>query len=196
MPILTQPWGFPSSPISIARTDSGTLVAFLARHGLTHSISPSHVPSTANIAALKHLGVRTILAFSAVGSLREEIAPKDFVVPSQIIDRTKGVRRASYFGEGEEHAVIAHATFGDPYDTILRPIVEGMYVLSRNSHAASARRLQSTRPASRCTPTRRLSAWKAPRSRRAPSRSCTASWVVTLSTCRRCPRRSLRARRS
>lgn len=123
---LTQPWGFPSSPISIARTASGTHVAFLARHGLHHSIPPSRVPSTANIAALKHLGARTILAFSAVGSLREEIAPKDFVIPSQIIDRTKGVRRASYFGEGEEHAVVAHASFGDPYDGVLRPIVEQM----------------------------------------------------------------------
>ncbi|WFD00563.1 S-methyl-5'-thioadenosine phosphorylase [Malassezia yamatoensis] len=120
------PWGYPSSPISIARTEAGTLVAFLARHGLKHSYSPSHVPSTANIAALKHLGVRTVLAFSAVGSLREEIAPKDFVIPSQILDRTKGVRRASYFGEGEEHAVIAHATFGDPYDFVLSPIVENI----------------------------------------------------------------------
>mgnify|MGYP001941847084 FL=1 len=106
------------------RTPSGTLVAFIARHGLTHSISPTHVPSTANIAALKHLGVRAILAFSAVGSLREEIAPKDFVIPSQIIDRTKGIRRASFFGEGEEQNVIAHASFGDPYDTRLSPIVE------------------------------------------------------------------------
>ncbi|WFD30447.1 S-methyl-5'-thioadenosine phosphorylase [Malassezia sp. CBS 17886] len=123
------PWGFPSSPISIARTPSGTLVAFLARHGLGHSISPSGVPSTANIAALKHLGARAILAFSAVGSLREEIAPKDFIVPSQLIDRTKGVRRASYFGEGEEEHVVAHATFGEPFDVNLRPIVEGMCVL-------------------------------------------------------------------
>lgn len=84
------------------------------------------MPSLANIAALKHLGVRAILAFSAVGSLREEIAPKDFVVPSQIIDRTKGIRRASFFGEGEEENVVAHATFGDPFDDKLRVIVEGM----------------------------------------------------------------------
>lgn len=110
------------------RTENGTHVAFLARHGLTHSIPPSRVPSTANIAALKSLGVRAILAFSAVGSLREEIAPKDFVIPSQIIDRTKGVRRVSYFGEGEECNVVAHASFGDPYDIHLRPIVENMYV--------------------------------------------------------------------
>ncbi|WFD03461.1 S-methyl-5'-thioadenosine phosphorylase [Malassezia obtusa] len=133
------PWGYPSSPISIARTDSGTLVAFLARHGLKHSISPSHVPSTANIAALKHLGVRTVLAFSAVGSLREEIAPKDFVIPSQIIDRTKGIRRASYFGEGEEHAVIAHASFGDPYDTVLSPIVEGIVRETLAAHSPTVK---------------------------------------------------------
>lgn len=124
-----QPWGKASSPISIARTRSGNIIAFLARHGLTHSISPSKVPSVANIAALKSLGVRAILAFSAVGSLREEIAPKDFVIPSQLIDRTKGVRRASFFGEGEEAAVVAHASFGDPFDERLRPIVEGMYVV-------------------------------------------------------------------
>lgn len=91
------------------------------------------MPSTANIAALKHLGVRAILAFSAVGSLREEIRPKDFVVPSQIIDRTKGVRRSSYFGEGEEENVVAHASFGDPYDNLLRPVVEDMYVCPTNS---------------------------------------------------------------
>lgn len=189
------PWGYPSSPISIARTEAGTLVAFLARHGLNHSIAPSHVPSTANIAALKHLGVRTVLAFSAVGSLREEIAPKDFVIPSQIIDRTKGVRRASYFGEGEEHAVIAHATFGDPYDTVLSPIVEGMYVLARLTPVC-ARPWPNTRRWSRCMRTRRLCAWRALRSRRAPSRTCTASWAATSSICRRCRRPSSRARPS
>ena len=119
-----QPWGHASSSITVAKTPAGTHVAFLARHGLTHSLSPSSVPSLANIAALKHLGVRCILAFSAVGSLREEIAPKDFVVPSQIIDRTKGIRRATFFGEGNQNGVVAHATFGDPFDEILRPVVE------------------------------------------------------------------------
>lgn len=66
----------------------------------------------ANIAALKSLGVRAILAFSAVGSLREEIAPGDFVLPTQIIDRTKGIRPASFF---EGTSVVAHAGFGDPF---------------------------------------------------------------------------------
>ncbi|WFD35344.1 S-methyl-5'-thioadenosine phosphorylase [Malassezia cuniculi] len=126
------PWGFPSSPITIGRSKSGNLFAFLARHGLHHAIPPSKVPSLANIAALKHLGVRAILAFSAVGSLREEIAPKDFVVPSQIIDRTKGIRRASFFGEGEEENVVAHATFGDPFDETLRHVVEGIVRVHAN----------------------------------------------------------------
>lgn len=118
------PWGPPSSPITIAKTASGVHVAFLARHGLGHSIAPSFVPSLANISALKHLGVRAIIAFTAVGSLREEIAPRDFVVPSQIIDRTKGIRRTSFFGEGAQSGVVAHATFGDPFDEVLRPAVE------------------------------------------------------------------------
>ncbi|KDN53515.1 Methylthioadenosine phosphorylase [Tilletiaria anomala UBC 951] len=118
------PWGLPSSPITIGKLPSGVHIAFLARHGLSHQHTPSSVPALANISALKSLGVRAILAFSAVGSLREEIAPKDFVVPSQIIDRTKGIRRASFFGEGNEKGVVAHAGFGDPFDETLRPVVE------------------------------------------------------------------------
>ncbi|KAJ3477992.1 hypothetical protein NLI96_g10073 [Meripilus lineatus] len=106
------PWGFPSSPIKICSLSSGTRVAFLARHGIGHTISPSAVPSRANIAALKSLGVRAILAFSAVGSLREDIAPGDFALPTQIIDRTKGIRPASFF---EGTSVVAHAGFGDPF---------------------------------------------------------------------------------
>ncbi|KAF8075738.1 nucleoside phosphorylase domain-containing protein [Lyophyllum atratum] len=106
------PWGFPSAPITIASLPSGTQVAFLARHGTGHTIPPSSVPARANIAALKSLGVRAILAFSAVGSLREEISPGSFALPSQIIDRTKGVRPASFF---EGTSVVAHAAFGDPF---------------------------------------------------------------------------------
>lgn len=84
----------------------------MARHGIGHTIHPSAVPSRANISALKSLGVRAILAFSAVGSLREEISPGSFVLPNQIIDRTKGVRPASFF---EGTSIVAHASFGDPY---------------------------------------------------------------------------------
>jgi len=114
------PWGFPSSPITIATLPSGTQVAFLARHGRSHSINPSNVPARANIAALKSLGVKAIIAFSAVGSLREEIKPGDFIVPNQIIDRTKGIRPASFF---EGTGVVAHATFGDPFSESLTKVV-------------------------------------------------------------------------
>jgi len=114
------PWGFPSSPITIASLPNGTHVAFLARHGVAHAINPSAVPARANIAALSSLGVKAIIAFSAVGSLREEIAPGDFVIPSQIIDRTKGIRPASFF-EGTN--IVAHAMFGDPFDTQLVDVI-------------------------------------------------------------------------
>jgi 5'-methylthioadenosine phosphorylase len=109
---MMQPWGYPSSPITISALPSGAKIAFLARHGPGHNIAPSAVPSRANIAALKSLGVRAILAFSAVGSLREDIPPGTFALPSQIIDRTKGVRPASFF---EGTSVVAHAMFGDPF---------------------------------------------------------------------------------
>ncbi|KAG8687102.1 S-methyl-5-thioadenosine phosphorylase [Ceratobasidium sp. 395] len=119
------PWGYPSSPITISELPSGVRLAFLARHGTTHNILPSAVPARANIAALKSIGVKVIVAFSAVGSLREEIQPGDFIVPDQIIDRTKGVRPASFF---EGTSVVAHAMFGDPFDTqlteLLGPMVE------------------------------------------------------------------------
>ncbi|KDQ52045.1 hypothetical protein JAAARDRAFT_163208 [Jaapia argillacea MUCL 33604] len=116
------PWGFPSSPITICSLPSGTRVAFLARHGPGHTISPSAVPSRANIAALKSLGVRAILAFSAVGSLREEIPPGHFILPTQIIDRTKGIRPASFF---EGTSVVAHAMFGEPFSMKLVKWLEG-----------------------------------------------------------------------
>ncbi|KAG9090659.1 S-methyl-5-thioadenosine phosphorylase [Ceratobasidium sp. UAMH 11750] len=119
------PWGPPSSPITICELPGGTRLAFLARHGTAHNILPSDVPARANIAALKSIGVKVIVAFSAVGSLREEIRPGDFIVPDQIIDRTKGVRPASFF---EGTSIVAHAMFGDPFDTQLTsalvPLVE------------------------------------------------------------------------
>ena len=83
------PWGYPSAPISILK-HNGLSIAFLSRHGASHEFAPHEVNSRANIAALRSIGVRTVIAFSAVGSLQEEIKPRDFVVPDQIIDRTKG----------------------------------------------------------------------------------------------------------
>ena len=121
---LHQPWGYPSSPITIASlpSPSNTLVAFIARHGPSHALSPSSVPSRANISALKSLGIRTILAFSAVGSLREEISPGSFILPTQIIDRTKGIRPVSFF---EDTGIVAHAMFGEPFSGKLVKWLEG-----------------------------------------------------------------------
>ncbi|ORY91806.1 nucleoside phosphorylase domain-containing protein [Leucosporidium creatinivorum] len=109
------PWGSPSSPITIAKLDTAKgpiTVAFISRHGPAHNIAPSNVPARANIAALKHLGVKAIVAFSAVGSLREEVRPGDIIVPDQIIDRTKGIRPSTFF----DGAMVGHAMFGEPFD--------------------------------------------------------------------------------
>jgi len=105
------PWGFPSAEILIAKTPAGSKIAFLSRHGKGHVYNPTEIPVRANIAALKSIGVKVILAFSAVGSLREEIKPRDFVIPTQIIDRTKGIRPGTFF----ENGVVCHAMFGDPF---------------------------------------------------------------------------------
>lgn len=116
---ISTPWGFPSSPITISKTELGFPVAFLARHGQHHDLLPSDVPSRANIAALKKLGVKAIVAFSAVGSLQQEIKPRDFVLPTQIIDRTKGIRPSTFFEKG----FVAHAMFGEPFDLKLNSLI-------------------------------------------------------------------------
>jgi len=77
------------------------------------------VPNRANIAALRHIGVRCVIAFSAVGSLQEEVKPRDFVVPDQIIDRTKGVRPFTFFEKG----VVGHVGFADPFDEGIARVV-------------------------------------------------------------------------
>jgi len=104
------PFGAPSSALTIG-TLHGKRVAFLPRHGAGHALTPSEIPVRANIWALKKLGVQAIIAVSAVGSLRAEIAPGDMVVPDQIIDRTRGDRPLSFFGGG----VVAHVGFADPF---------------------------------------------------------------------------------
>lgn len=107
------PWGKPSDSITIGRY-KGKEIAFLPRHGRGHFLNPSELPNQANICALKQLGVEEIVAFSSVGSLRAEIAPRDFVLPSQVIDRTKS-RHATFF----ENGVVAHAPFADPFSSNL-----------------------------------------------------------------------------
>ena len=94
-------------------------IAFLARHGRHHELQPHEVPSRANIAALRSIGVRTIVAFSAVGSLREDVRPKDFLIPDQIIDRTKGIRPWTFF----EGGVVGHVGFADPFDEKIAAVI-------------------------------------------------------------------------
>jgi 5'-methylthioadenosine phosphorylase len=105
---VATPWGDPSSPITTGKL-AGRRVAFLARHGLHHELLPHELPSRANIWALRSLGVERVIAVSAVGSLREELAPLHAVVPDQLLDRTQG-RPATFFGEG----AAAHIGFADP----------------------------------------------------------------------------------
>lgn len=103
------PWGAPSDQV-LTGTLNGTPMAFLPRHGRGHVHTPSTVPYRANIAAMKALGVTDLLAVSAVGSLREDYAPGDFVLVDQFIDRTFA-REKSFFGPGlVAHVSLAHPT--------------------------------------------------------------------------------------
>ena len=103
------PWGAPSDAI-LTGTLGGALMAFLPRHGRGHVHTPSSVPYRANIDAFKRLGVTDILAVSAVGSLREDFRPGDFVLVDQYIDRTF-TRETSFFGPGcVAHVSVAHPT--------------------------------------------------------------------------------------
>ncbi|MBL4928711.1 S-methyl-5'-thioadenosine phosphorylase [Fuscibacter oryzae] len=103
------PWGKPSDEVLVGRLH-GIPIAFLPRHGRGHVHSPSSVPYRANIHALKSLGVTDVVAVSAVGSLREDFAPGDFVIVDQYIDRTIA-REKSFFGPGcAAHVSVAHPT--------------------------------------------------------------------------------------
>ncbi len=114
------PFGDPVDPFVLGELE-GRKVAFLARHGLGHRFLPSELNFRANIYAMKKLGVERIISVSAVGSLKEEHKPTDFVIPDQFIDRA--FRRIStFFGDG----VVAHVAFGDPVcATVGKAIAEG-----------------------------------------------------------------------
>jgi 5'-methylthioadenosine phosphorylase len=103
------PFGKPSAPITVG-TLSGKRVAFLARHGIGHSISPTEVNYRANIFALKAIGVRQVVSISACGSLREDFAPGHIVIPDQLFDFTKS-RERSFFGGG----MVAHIGAAEPF---------------------------------------------------------------------------------
>ena len=103
------PWGRPSDAILVGRL-AGVPVAFLPRHGRGHVHAPTTVPYRANIDAMKRLGVTDLVSVSACGSFREEMAPGDFVIVDQFIDRTVA-REASFFGAGcVAHVSLAHPT--------------------------------------------------------------------------------------
>lgn len=102
------PWGRPSDNYMVGQME-GRSVAFLARHGRGHRISPSELNFRANIYGFKAMGVERIISLSAVGSLKEEHAPLDFVIPDQFFDRTKA-RPSTFFGEG----LVVHISFSDP----------------------------------------------------------------------------------
>ncbi len=111
------PFGAPSDDIMLG-TLGGQRIAFLPRHGRGHRIGPSDIPARANVWALKSLGVEFVLSVSAVGSLREDIAPLDLVIPDQIFDRTKS--RANTFFDAD---VVVHAAFADPFCPVLSGLV-------------------------------------------------------------------------
>ena len=103
------PFGDPSDVITVGKLE-GVPVAFLPRHGRGHRLSPTEVPSRANIFAMKTLGVERIIAVSAVGSLKQNIKPMDIVIPNQIIDRTRN-RINTFFGNG----LVVHIAFAKPF---------------------------------------------------------------------------------
>ncbi|MGC9361020.1 MAG: S-methyl-5'-thioadenosine phosphorylase [Anaerolineae bacterium] len=115
---IDTPYGAPSDALVLGEL-AGVPVAFLPRHGRGHRISPSELPARANIWAFKNIGVTHVISVSAVGSLREDLAPRDVVIPDQLLDRTKGVRPASFFGDG----VVVHIAFAEPYCPELRRVL-------------------------------------------------------------------------
>jgi 5'-methylthioadenosine phosphorylase len=117
---VATPFGDPSDAFILGELE-GRKVAFLARHGRGHRILPSELNFRANIYAMKKLGVERILSLSAVGSLKEEHKPGDFVVVDQFIDRTF-LRTATFFGDG----IVGHVAFGDPVcATVAKAIATG-----------------------------------------------------------------------
>jgi 5'-methylthioadenosine phosphorylase len=115
---LDTPFGKPSAPIVVG-TLEGQKVAFLARHGLGHQISPSEVNYRANIYALKSLGVERVVGINACGSLREDYAPGHIVIPDQIYDNTHK-RARSFFGDG----LVAHVSVSEPFCRDLSDLLE------------------------------------------------------------------------
>jgi 5'-methylthioadenosine phosphorylase len=115
---VTTPFGDPSDAISIGRWN-GFTVAFLPRHGRGHRLMPSHINARANVFALKTLGVEWLISVSAVGSMREDVAPGEVVIPDQFFDRTVA-RPSTFFDDG----IVAHVSFAEPVCAELSGILQ------------------------------------------------------------------------
>ncbi len=111
---IKTPFGTTSDSIVLGALD-GVEMAFLPRHGVGHRLLPGELPQRANIWALASLGVEYVVSVSAVGSLHEQMAPLDMVVPDQVIDRTRGDRPSTFFGRG----IVAHVALAQPFCPLL-----------------------------------------------------------------------------
>jgi 5'-methylthioadenosine phosphorylase len=121
---IRTPFGDPSDVITVGKVE-GVSMAFLPRHGRGHRISPTEIPVRANIWALKSLGVEWVISVSAVGSLREHIAPRDLVIPDQLFDRTRS--RVNTFFEG---GIVVHCPFAEPFcPTLSKLLLDSTYEL-------------------------------------------------------------------
>ncbi|RII31139.1 MAG: S-methyl-5'-thioadenosine phosphorylase [Geobacter sp.] len=124
---LETPFGDPSDEY-VTGVLNGVRMVFLPRHGRGHRYLPSEVNYRANIYGMKKLGVERIISVSAVGSLKEAIEPGHIVIPDQFIDRTKGIRKDTFFGDG----IVAHVGFADP---VCHPLSEILYDAARSAGA-------------------------------------------------------------
>jgi 5'-methylthioadenosine phosphorylase len=117
--VVDTPFGKPSDEYVTGLLE-GVRLVFLPRHGKGHRFLPSEINYRANIYGMKKLGVERIISVSAVGSMKEEIVPGHIVIPDQFIDRTKGIRKDTFFGEG----VAGHVQFADP---VCAPLSEALH---------------------------------------------------------------------
>ena len=123
-------FGTPSDKITEGRLNDRPIF-FLPRHGRGHRLLPSEVPYQANILAMKKLGVTHLLAVSAVGIMQENISPGDMVIPDQIIDMTKGIRKHTFYGQG----VVGHSMFADPFcDSFRKLLIEASQNQGAKTH--------------------------------------------------------------
>jgi 5'-methylthioadenosine phosphorylase len=127
------PFGEPSSSIVLGEL-AGKTIAFIARHGMGHFISPSEINYRANIYALKSVGVQQVLSISACGSLREDYQPGEIVIPNQLFDNTKN-RKRTFFGDG----LVAHISIADPFCPVLsEAVAESVEMAGGSVHQGGA----------------------------------------------------------